>query len=100
MIKRTSHSYFVVMEDLGKLGLEAVVTPETTRRAVVEFIKNGNYRNIVFIHHVDGLYIEDVTMDLLSEAEGELRETASRVRADRVAANFDHVRDLRKHEAV
>jgi len=75
-MSKISHSYFVVMEDFGKRGMEAVVTPETTRRAVVQFIAHGNYRNIVFIHHVDGLYIEDVTAELLNEAEALAREFA------------------------
>jgi hypothetical protein len=95
---RVSHSYYVVMEDFGKRGLEAVVTPEITRRGIVEFIKRGNYRNIAFIHHVDGLYVEDVTMELLNEAENELREAEPR--ADRQSFAFDHGRDSRKHEAV
>lgn len=67
--KIVSHSYFVVMEDFAQRGLEANVTPEITRRAVVEFIARGNYRDIVFIHHVDGLNVEDVTAELLNEAE-------------------------------
>jgi hypothetical protein len=95
-MKRTSHSYFVVMEDLGQRGLEAVVTPETTRRAVVEFIKNGNYRNIVFIHHVDGLFIEDVTSELIDAAELELKE-AYLAKAMRELNTIDHAQDLRKN---
>lgn len=65
---KTSHSYFVVMEDFGKRGLEATVCPEMTRRSIVALIKGGNYRDIVFIHHVDGLFVEDVTAELLTEA--------------------------------
>lgn len=96
-MNRTSHSYFVVMEDFGKKGMEAIVTPETTRRAVVNFIKGGNYRNIVFIHHVDGLFVEDVTSDLIDEAEAELK---AEHHAHRNAYAGDHARDYRKHEAV
>jgi hypothetical protein len=94
---KPSHSYFVVMEDLGQRGMEAIVTPETTRSAVINFIKHGNYRNIVFIHHVCDLEIDDVTDELIDAAELELKEEH---RADRQAAAFDHARDLRKHEAV
>lgn len=63
------HSYFVVMIDHGKLGLEAVVHPEDTRRDVVAMIASGEYSHIVFIHHVDGGLVEDVTDDLVDEAE-------------------------------
>jgi hypothetical protein len=99
MGKRISYQYYVVMEDLGKLGLEAVVTPETTRRAVVEFIKNGNYRNIVFIHHVDGLYICDCTSELIDEAEAQLKAEFLERRATQQAYEFDRARNLRNEVA-
>jgi hypothetical protein len=73
---RTSHSYFVVMCDYGKRGLEAIVHPEDTRRAVVEQLASGESKHVVFIHHVDGLYIEDVTDELFEEAEALAREVA------------------------
>lgn len=75
---KTSHSYFVVMIDHGKNGLEALVHPENTRRATVEMIAHGEYpaEDVVFIHHVDGLFIEDCTAELLNEAEASLREFA------------------------
>lgn len=90
----TSHSYFVVMQD-GKRGLEAIVHPENTRRKTVELIKSGEYRDVVFIHHVDGLYIEDVTSELMAEAINEIFDDLPGV--DRQAASFDHARDLLKH---
>lgn len=68
-MKRTSHSYFVVMQDFGKRGLEAIVHPEDTRRAIVEQLASGESKHVVFIHHVDGLFIEDVTDELFDEAE-------------------------------
>ncbi len=67
--KLVSHSYYVVMEDFGQRGLEATVTPEITRSNVVQFVAGGNYRDIVFIHHVDGLHVEDVTQEIFNEAE-------------------------------
>jgi hypothetical protein len=73
---KTSHSYFVVMIDYGKRGLEAVVHPEDTRRAVVEQLASGESKHVVFIHHVDGLFIEDVTSELFNEAEALAREDA------------------------
>lgn len=76
-MKRTSHSYFVVMQDFGKRGLEAVVHPEDTRRAVVEQLASGESKHVVFIHHVDGLFIEDVTNELFDEAEAVARLQAA-----------------------
>ncbi len=68
-MKRTSHSYFVVMIDYGRRGREATVNPEHTRRDVVEMLASGESKHVVFIHHVDGLFVEDVTEELFNEAE-------------------------------
>ena len=67
---KASHSYFVTMIDYGQRGQEAIVDPEITRRGVAARIATLEYdpERIVFIHHVDGLYVEDVTDELLSEA--------------------------------
>lgn len=81
---RTSHSYFVVMIDYGKSypgkigpsGYEAVVHPEDTRREVVRQLASGESKHVAFIHHVDGLFIEDVTDELFDEAEKIAREAA------------------------
>jgi hypothetical protein len=72
--KRTSHSYYVVMIDFGKKGLEAIVHPEDTRRDIVAQLASGESKHVVFIHHVDGLYIEDVTNELFDEAEALARD--------------------------
>lgn len=77
MSNRIKYSYFVVMIDFGKRGLEAVVDPEITRREVISRIKSGEYRNIVFIHHVDDLLVEDVTGELIDAAEAEIIEDRS-----------------------
>jgi hypothetical protein len=77
MSNRIKHSYFVVMIDFGNRGLEAVVDPEITRREVISRIKSGEYRNIVFIHHVDDLLVEDVTGELIDAAEAEIIEDRS-----------------------
>jgi len=70
---RKSYSYYVVMQDFGKLGLGACdVSPETTRRGVIDRIKSGEYAHIVFIHFVDDGFIDDVTDELVDEAEREL----------------------------
>lgn len=99
MTKRT-HSYYVVMVDYGKRGLEAVVQPEMTRRSIVACIKSGEYQNIEFIHHVDVLLVEDMTSELIDQAELELKEEYRATRSDRIAQMLDHARDLRKHEVV
>jgi len=74
MSKKIKHSYYVVMVDLGQLGLEAIVQPEITRRNVIDRIKSGEYRDVVFIHHVDDLLVEDVTAELIDAAEQELKD--------------------------
>jgi hypothetical protein len=69
--RKPNHSYFVVMVDYGRKGLEAIVDPEITRREVVARIRSGEYQHITFIHHVaDGL-VEDVTDELMTEAGAE-----------------------------
>jgi hypothetical protein len=78
---KISHSYYVTMIDYGKRGLEAIVDPEITRQGVVDRIKSHEYQNIVFIHHVDGLYIEDVTDELIDAAEFLLKEEYDAARA-------------------
>ncbi len=68
MTNRISHSYYVCMIDYGKRGLEAVVDPEMTRRGLVDRIRTGEYKNISFIHHVDGLYVYDCSAEILHDA--------------------------------
>ncbi len=92
---KTSHSYFVVMVNHGKSGLEAIVHPEDTRRKIIDMIASGEFEHIVFIHHVDGLYVEDVTDELVDEAE-----TATVSEGLAQLAERDHARDLRKHEVA
>ncbi len=81
-VRRGTNSYYVVMVDYGKgpakpMGLEAVVQPERTRRDIVEMLAHGEFKHVAFIHHVDGLYIEDVTDDLFNEAEALCRMQAA-----------------------
>ena len=89
--------YFVVMIDYGRLGREAVVDPEITRREVVSRIASGEYRNISFIHEITEDSVGDITEAILAEAA--LPDIGA-PGADLQASQFDHVRDLRKHEAV
>jgi hypothetical protein len=88
--------YFVVMIDYGRRGREAVVDPEVTRREVVARVASGEYRNISFIHEVVDRSVDDVTEEILAEAA--VPDIAA-AEADLRASQFDHIRDLRKHEA-
>jgi hypothetical protein len=89
--------YFVVMIDYGRRGREAVVDPEITKREVISRVASGEYKNISFIHEIVDSSVEDITADILSEAA--LPDIATSD-ADLQAGDFDHARDLRKHETV
>ena len=89
--------YFVVMIDYGRRGREAIVDPEVTRREVVSRVASGEYRNISFIHEVVDRAVDDVTEEILAEAA--LSDIPA-AEADLQASRFDHLRDLRKHEAT
>jgi hypothetical protein len=89
--------YFVVMIDYGRRGREAVVDPEITRREVIARVASGEYKNISFIHEIEGSAVEDITAEILAEAALPDISTAG---ADLQADRFDHARDLRKHETV
>ena len=89
--------YFVVMIDYGRRGREAVVDPEMTRREVVSRVASGEYRNISFIHEIADNSVGDVTEEILAEAA--LPDIGAG-EADLQASQFDHIRDLRKHEAL
>jgi hypothetical protein len=89
--------YFVVMIDYGRRGREAVVDPEITRRDVISRIASGEYRNISFIHEIVDSSVEDITGEILAEAALPDIGTAS---VNPQADQFDHLRDLRKHETV
>jgi hypothetical protein len=89
--------YFVVMIDYGRRGREAVVDPEVTRREVIARIASGEYKNISFIHEIADRSVDDVTEEILAEAA--LPEFGMS-EADLQASQFDHARDLRKHETT
>ncbi|MEH2614643.1 hypothetical protein [Bradyrhizobium sp. AZCC 1693] len=86
--------YFVVMIDYGRRGREAIVDPEITRREVISRIASGEYSNISFIHEIADCSVEDITAEILNEALPEIGAAG----ADLQASQFDHIRDLRKHE--
>jgi hypothetical protein len=89
--------YFVVMIDYGRRAREAVVDPEITRREVISRVASGEYRNISCINEIADSSVEDVTADILSEAAVPDLATAE---ADLQTGDFDHARDLRKHETA
>jgi hypothetical protein len=89
--------YFVVMIDYGRRGREAIVDPEITRREVIARVASGEYRNISFIHEIADSAVDDITAEILAEAA--LPEIQA-PDADLQASQFDHARDLRKHEQV
>jgi hypothetical protein len=89
--------YFVVMIDYGRRGREAIVDPEITRREVIARISSGEYRNISFIHEIADSAVDDITAEILAEAALPDIPTTG---ADLQASQFDHARDLLKHEAV
>lgn len=76
-MRRIIPSYFVVMIDYGRKGLEAVVDPEMTRRDLVARIKSGEYQNIAFVHFVDDGMVDDVTSEVIDAAEAELKMEAA-----------------------
>jgi hypothetical protein len=89
--------YFVVMIDYGRRGREAIVDPEITRREVISRVVSGEYRNISFIHEIEGSAVDDITAEILAEAA--LPEIPP-PGADLQASRFDHARDLRKAETT
>lgn len=94
----TTFSYFVVMQDYGRRGREAIVDPEMTRRDVVACIKSGEYRDISFIHEITmNETPRDVTAELIAEAG--LPEIEPHIES-RQAAMWDYARGLRKHEVM
>jgi hypothetical protein len=89
--------YFVVMIDYGRRGREAIVDPEITRREVISRVASGEYKNISFIHEIADSALDDITAEILAEAAVPERPATG---ADLQASDFDHARDLVKHEAV
>ena len=63
-----THSYYVVMIDYGRLGLEAVVSPEITRTEVISRVRTREYKDIAFVHFVHDGMVENVTEEIEREA--------------------------------
>ena len=100
---KMSYSYFVVMIEYPR-GREAIVDPEVTRREVVSRIRSREYdpERICFIHYIACGEVDDVTADVIAEAElANANDTAVALgdwtAADRQAQAFDRTADHRKN---
>ena len=66
--------FYILMVDYRKVfcpGMEAVVSPEFTRRQIVDQVRsihNEGRNRVVFVKFVDGNFIEDVTEEIEREA--------------------------------
>ena len=82
-MKKINHSFYILMVDYKETerkGLEAVVSPEDTRRNIVDevrFILKEGRNSVAFVKFVDGNYIEDITDDIVAAAEAQLLEAVS-----------------------
>ena len=94
-----SMQMYILMVNFGRLGLEANVQPELTRRAIIEqardIIAEGR-NSIEFIKLVEGNECSDVTDEIIEAAW--LSMDVEKYN-DKHAAKFDHNQDDRK-EAV
>jgi hypothetical protein len=71
--------------------------PWSIRRERVARAASGEYKNISFIHEIVDQTVDDVIEAILAEAA--LPEIVA-ADADLQADQFDHIRDVRKHETV
>lgn len=66
-------------DGLGPYGFEAVCNPEKTRRNIVsevaDILARGKYE-VHFVKFVDGNFVEDVTADIINEAQVSMLEAA------------------------
>lgn len=105
--------YFVCMIDNGNgprlpKGFGADVDPEYTRRQIVEEVRVCIFEKdlkIVHVKFVDGNDFSDVTHEIVGEAmDAQAEYEADRRVIDginnRIEAQRDHARDLRKHEVA
>lgn len=95
--------YFVEC-DFGRLGLAFVEIDRdrNSRRAVIEDIGAGEYRDVVTVLEANPVTggCRDVTDEIMGEVNFAAQIDAIREVMDPQAARFDHAHDLRKHEAA
>ena len=79
--------FYILMIDYGKSypgkrgpsGFEAVCNPEHTRRQIVSEVADllaSSGREVHFVKFVDGNFVEDVTADIINEAQVSMLEAA------------------------
>lgn len=90
---------YLLMIDYGR-SREAVCNPEHTRRDIVSQVRDilakPRDRSVAFVKFIDGNYIEDVTLEIIEEAEVAIAQDFTPLSpADRQAASFDRARALR-----
>jgi len=96
-------SYYVIMQDFGRIGREAIVDPEMTRRGAIEKVREclRDRKGIDFVHFISMNDVpQDVTAELIAAARFNDNVEAIGAVLDQQAARFDHIRDLRKHEVA
>jgi hypothetical protein len=66
-------SYYICLIDYGRKGLEAVVQPEKTKQNIVDECREaiGRGHRIEHVKFFDGESLEDVTSEMLADAERE-----------------------------
>ena len=69
--------FYILMVDYGKgprrpMGFEAICNPERTRRQIVEEVRDilaSDTCEVAFVKYVDGDQIEDVTDQIIADAQ-------------------------------
>ena len=89
------NSYYVVMCDYGRKGREAIVDPEITYRGVVSRVAAGEYKDILFIHHIDENGVDDVTSAILEDAAERRAAMTAQQQADLALAEWQSHRGAR-----
>lgn len=76
MFNPNQPSYFVVMIDYGKIGREAAVNPEMTRRGAVDRVREamGDGHSVPYVHHIHDGVCEDISEDVFTEVMHSLAE--------------------------
>lgn len=97
------HSVFVAHNDYGKTGFEAVVDLAHSRKQIIANIISGaiGFTDVFRIdeYNVAEGWARDVTAEIMAEVEA-ARDIAELERHDPVAARWDYLRDLCKHEVA
>jgi len=72
--------FYILMIDYGRDGREAIVNPEETRRGIVSEVRTilaEGRKGIAFVKFVDGDSIEDITQEIIHEAQDALAMDAT-----------------------